>query len=119
MSVTDSPDQPSLAETESALAEPASPVVTAPAPRRRRSLFLRLPLLAGLSVAMQVQVLAAAFLLCLVAGAFVSFQDARTASRDGAQLAVVSEIRTLGPLLAQATQGALTGQAAAMANLRA
>lgn len=119
MPVTDSPDQPSLAEAESALAEPASPVVTAPAPRRKRSLFLRLPLLAGLSVAMQVQVLAAAFLLCLVAGAFVSFQDARTASRDGAQLAVVSEIRTLGPLLAQATQGALTGQAAAMANLRA
>ncbi|HEX5393278.1 MAG TPA: methyl-accepting chemotaxis protein [Rhodocyclaceae bacterium] len=97
---------------------PVDAVATAPAPRRKRSRFLRLPLLAGLEVMMQVQVLAAAFLLFVVAGAFVAFQDSRTAGRDGAQLAVVGEMRTLGPQLARATQGALTGQAAAMTDLR-
>lgn len=96
----------------------AAPAKVETQPRRPRSRFLRLPLLAGLEVMMQVQVLSAAFLLFLVAGAFVAFQDSRSASRDGAQLAVVAELRALGPQLSRATQGALTGQPAAMAELR-
>ncbi|RTL55594.1 MAG: methyl-accepting chemotaxis protein [Rhodocyclaceae bacterium] len=79
---------------------------------------LRLPLIGEFPVNMQVQILAAAFLLFFIAATFVALQDSRATGNGNAQLAVTGEMRTLSQQLARAAQGGLTGQASAMADLR-
>ncbi|GAB2181108.1 chemotaxis chemoreceptor PilJ [Denitratisoma sp. agr-D3] len=90
---------------------------SSPAPRAGRP--RRLPLFGAFPLHLQVKILAAAFLLFLVAGAFVAFQDNRAAVSGNGQLALVGEMRTLSQQLARAVQGSLTGQGAATAELRA
>lgn len=77
-----------------------------------------MPLLGAFALNLQVKILAVAFLLFLIAGAFVALEDNRAASHGNGQLALVGEMRTLSQQVARAIQGALTGQAAAMADLR-
>ncbi|MCK9284893.1 MAG: methyl-accepting chemotaxis protein [Rhodocyclaceae bacterium] len=78
-----------------------------------------LPLIGDLAVSMQVQILAAAFLLFLVAATFVGLMDNRAASQGAAQLSAAAEMRSLGQQMARAAQSALgTQPEAAFAALR-
>jgi twitching motility protein PilJ len=82
------------------------------------SRFLRLPVIGDFAMGLQVQILAAAFLLFLIAGTFVALQDSRATGYSSAQLAVIGELRTLSQQVGRSIQGGLTGQPTAMAELR-
>lgn len=87
-------------------------------PDKRPNKPMRLPIIGDFAVNMQVQILAAAFLLFLIAGSFVALQDNRATSQGSAQLALIGEMRTLSQQLARTVQGSLTGQAGAVTELR-
>ena len=84
----------------------------------RPSKRLRLPVISGFDLGLKVKILTAAFVLFLVAGTFVAWQDSRAIGYGSAQLAVIGELRSLSQQVPRSIQGGLTGQAPAMAELR-